>query len=289
MKVHARYENDPCTNRKSHRADKLEPAVWEYVFAALQEPGQRRADLDAYIELERSATRGNPHEEARVWAGRLAEIGEKRARYQEMTASGLITFDELRDRLSGLEEARRTAERELGALRERRERVEELERARDGLLDSLEAMAPEVLGCLNPEERRHFYGLLPLRVLVHPDGTPEVLLSAPAAGVEAGTNVCVGATLPSWTTSAHKGDRVRELLLEERGRCDLLFLPPYSLPDLSPIEEAFSKLKALLRKAAAHTRGALVEAIGRALDAVTVEDARGRFGHCGYPLGAKPS
>ncbi len=68
--------------------------------------------------------------------------------------------------------------------------MEELERARDGLLDSLEAMAPQVLGCLNPEERRHFYGLLPLRVLVHGDGTQEVLLSAP------GTNVCTSATLP---------------------------------------------------------------------------------------------
>lgn len=130
-----------------------------------------------------------------MWAGRLAEIGEKRARYQEMAASGLITFDELRDRLSGLEEARRTAERELDALRERRERVEELERVRDDLLDSLEAMAPEVLRCLNPEERRHFYGLLPLRVLVHQDETPEVLLSAPAAGVGAGAEVCKTATV----------------------------------------------------------------------------------------------
>jgi hypothetical protein len=83
-----------------------------------------------------------------------------------------------------------------GDLRDRQERIEELERARDGLLGSLEAMAPEALGCLDPEERRHFYGLLPLQVLVHPDGTPEVLLSAPAAGVEAGTKVCTGATLP---------------------------------------------------------------------------------------------
>ncbi len=43
--------------------------------------------------------------------------------------------------------------------------------------------------------------------------------------------------------SAHKGERVRELV-EERG-CELLFLPPYS-PDLNPIEEAFSKVKGLL-------------------------------------------
>ena len=85
---------------------------------------------------------------------------------------------------------------------------------------------------------------------------------------------------------AHKGARVRELL-EERG-CSLLFLPPYS-PDFSPIEEAFSKVKAHLRKAAARTRGSLVEAIGRALSAITPEDARGFFGHCGYPLDAQPS
>ena len=86
--------------------------------------------------------------------------------------------------------------------------------------------------------------------------------------------------------AAHKGERVRELI-EGRG-CSLLFLPPYS-PDFSPIEEAFSKVKARLRRAAARTRGALVEAIGRALGAVTAKDARGWFAHCGYPLDAQPS
>ncbi len=85
---------------------------------------------------------------------------------------------------------------------------------------------------------------------------------------------------------AHRGHRVRDLV-EESG-CSLLFLPPYS-PDFSPIEEAFSKIKALLRKAQARERGALVEAIGRALSAVTAEDAAGYFGHCGYPLAAQPS
>ncbi len=86
---------------------------------------------------------------------------------------------------------------------------------------------------------------------------------------------------------AHKGDRVRELV-EGRG-CEPLFLPPYS-QEFSSVEEAFSKLKARLRKAAARARGSLlVEAIGRALDAVTARDARGWFGHCGYPLGAQPS
>jgi transposase len=86
--------------------------------------------------------------------------------------------------------------------------------------------------------------------------------------------------------SSHKGDRVRKLI-EERG-CSLLFLPPYS-PDFSPIEEAFSKIKGLLKKSAACTRGALLEAIGRVISAVTFEDAVGYFGHCGYLPAAQPS
>jgi transposase len=78
---------------------------------------------------------------------------------------------------------------------------------------------------------------------------------------------------------AHKGGRVRAFI--EHMGCELLFLPPYS-PDLNPIEEALSKIKGFLRKAEARTRGALVEAMGRALSAVSGHDARGFFDHCGY-------
>ena len=85
--------------------------------------------------------------------------------------------------------------------------------------------------------------------------------------------------------SAHKGGRVRELV--EAAGCELLYLPPYS-PDLNPIERAFAKVKGLLRKAEARTRGALVEAMGRALDAVSGRDARGFFGHCGYGSVGQP-
>jgi transposase len=80
---------------------------------------------------------------------------------------------------------------------------------------------------------------------------------------------------------AHRTEKVRELI-EGRG-ADLVFLPSYS-PDLNPIEEAFSKIKALLRKAGARTREALVEAMAEALAAVTLEDARGWFRHCGYNI-----
>jgi DDE superfamily endonuclease len=79
--------------------------------------------------------------------------------------------------------------------------------------------------------------------------------------------------------SSHKGGRVKELI-ESRG-CELLFLPPYS-PDLNPIEQAFSKVKGLLRRAEARTHVILLEAMGQALSAVTTRDTRGFFDHCGY-------
>ncbi len=78
---------------------------------------------------------------------------------------------------------------------------------------------------------------------------------------------------------AHRPKRVRELI-EQRG-AKLLYLPSYS-PDLNPIEEAFAKVKNLLRNAAARTKGALVEAIGVALSGVSAQDARGYFDHAGY-------
>ncbi len=71
---------------------------------------------------------------------------------------------------------------------------------------------------------------------------------------------------------AHRTDKVRELI-EGRG-ADLVFLLSY-WPDLNPIEEAFSKIKSLVRKVGARTREALVEAIAEALRAVTAEDAVG--------------
>jgi transposase len=79
--------------------------------------------------------------------------------------------------------------------------------------------------------------------------------------------------------SAHKPARVREVI-EERG-CELVYLPAYS-PDFNPIEEAFSKIKDMLRQAGARTKDALVEVLGEALSAISDQDARGYFEHAGY-------
>ena len=85
--------------------------------------------------------------------------------------------------------------------------------------------------------------------------------------------------------SAHKGERIRQFV-EGRG-CELIYLPPYS-PDMNPIEEAFSKVKGILRKAGARTREALIDAMGRALDTVSASDARGFFEHSGYGAMVQP-
>ena len=78
---------------------------------------------------------------------------------------------------------------------------------------------------------------------------------------------------------AHKPDAVR-LAIEAAG-ATLRYLPPYS-PDLNPIEMAFSKFKALLKKAAARTIEDLWSAIGQALPQITSNDCQNYFTAAGY-------
>jgi transposase len=118
---------------------------------------------------------------------------------------------------------------------------------------------------------------------------------SPAMTVEGGTDTAVFAAflrhvlLPALAPGmvvvvdnlgAHHADRIRELVTA--AGCQLVFLPAYS-PDLSPIEEAFSKIKTLVKAAAARTREALDAAIAAALEAVTATDVAGWFAHAGYP------
>lgn len=79
--------------------------------------------------------------------------------------------------------------------------------------------------------------------------------------------------------SAHTAPRIAALVAA-RG-CQLWFLPPYS-PDYSPIELAFAKIKALLRKVGARTIECLEQAIADALSQISPEEAAAYFRHCGY-------
>jgi transposase len=79
--------------------------------------------------------------------------------------------------------------------------------------------------------------------------------------------------------SSHKRPEVRAAI--EAAGARILYLPPYS-PDFNPIEKAFAKLKALLRKAAERTVEGLWRAIGRMVDLITPAEARNYFESCGY-------
>jgi transposase len=78
---------------------------------------------------------------------------------------------------------------------------------------------------------------------------------------------------------SHKGAGVRTAI--EAAGASLLYLPPYS-PDFNPIENAFAKLKAMLRKAAERTIDGLWNAIGRIIDTVTPEECTNYFAAAGY-------
>jgi transposase len=123
-----------------------------------------------------------------------------------------------------------------------------------------------------------------------PSGMGESLILEDAANGEMFTLYLEQILLPSLhpgqtvimdNASIHEGEKARQAI-EAKG-CHLLFLPPYS-PDFSPIEEAFSKFKAILRRIGARTPQELQEAIIYALQKITAKDARGWFRHCGYAL-----
>ncbi len=69
-----------------------------------------------------------------------------------------------------------------------------------------------------------------------------------------------------------------QVALIEAAGCELVYLPPCS-PDLNPIEDAFAKLEGLLRKAAVRSSEVLVDAMGVALESISVGDALGFFSH----------
>ncbi len=84
-----------------------------------------------------------------------------------------------------------------------------------------------------------------------------------------------------WTTYLCTQEQMGKRAHRGAEGCQLWLLPSYS-PDMNPIEQAFSKVKNLLRKAKARTLEALFALTGRALRAVSKEDARGFFEACDY-------
>ncbi len=143
-------------------------------------PPQTRRQTLARLELDRAGL-GRAEEEAAYLEGLLAEAEAERAGYVRLAARGRITDEELDAHLARLEERKAGATRELAGLRERREKLAELDRLA-GTVDEYLADLPQLVhggqtsvGAEDRAERyRWAYGLLGLRVVAHKDGTLEV-------------------------------------------------------------------------------------------------------------------
>jgi len=162
------------TKIRSVRADVLEPRIWGFVSGLIPEPGRLRRGLEAMIEEEERGSRGDPDREAKVWHEKLQEAERMRSGYQDLAARGLLTYEELGEKLAALEETRSLARQELESLQGRRERLESLKRDREAVLEAYGNVTVEALEGLSPEERNKLYKILKLRVVIHDDGTPEV-------------------------------------------------------------------------------------------------------------------
>jgi site-specific DNA recombinase len=165
-----RYKKDyqACIESKYVPAAELETRVWNEVSDLIKSPERLVADLERMIELERRDKRGDPSREAKVWLDKLAGLDQERRGYLKLAATGRMSDADLDEALMKLEEARKSAQRELDALKHHRERVEELERDKEALLDYYEGLVPEALDSLTPEERHRFYRLVRLQVSIHP-------------------------------------------------------------------------------------------------------------------------
>jgi SMC interacting uncharacterized protein involved in chromosome segregation len=168
------HGKDACSHNKSIRAEELERHVGEEVSGLLKDPARIRVGLDAMIDEKRAVLRGDPEQVAETWLEKLAEVDQERRGYLRLAAKGRMSDDELDEALADLDDARMVAEKELQALRSRREAIEQLERDKDALLESYARMVPEELDRLTPDERHQVYRMLRLEVSLPPEGPIEV-------------------------------------------------------------------------------------------------------------------
>ena len=200
-----RHGLQACAHNTHYRAAEREAQVWGFVAGLLRDPERLRAGLEEMIKQERAGSRDDPGREIAMWLEKAAEVGRKRSGFQDMAAEGLITLEELRTKLVGLEETRAAVEGEIEHLRGRLERVEKLERDRDALLDGYSNVIPEALEELDPEERRQIYAMLRLRIAVEVGGDMEI-----TGVIGAGEILCESELTPTSTTSSRPGAWARQ-------------------------------------------------------------------------------
>ena len=172
---YATTHKELCSHRRSHRADALEGRVWEEVSAFLKEPARLETGLEKMIRQKVETFSGrDPSEETKRWLERISALDNKRKRYQEMAAEGLIDFADLKEHLQELEDEKSTAQGEIDSLLIRGEQLEEMRRNKNALLEGLKEVTPRQIDGLPQEDRRRIYQMVGLRATTRQDGTIEV-------------------------------------------------------------------------------------------------------------------
>lgn len=144
--------------------------VFRYVVP--ERPEHLREGLQKHIENRREELRaGSVEKEAKMWADQLEDAERKRSAFQDQQAEGLITMDELREKLDSLEETRREARARLEELVGRKEEVESLEQDVEALISSYSAQVSEGMDYWGPPERHRAYRTLQLSATTQPDGS----------------------------------------------------------------------------------------------------------------------
>ncbi len=209
-RCHHRAKNGThmCPNGKSHRADKIEVEVWEKLSGLLKNPERLRVGIKRMIEEQRAALR-NPTREFSHWHAELQKIERMRSGYLDQQAEGIISMAELKAKLADLEERRLTATRELDKITHHQERIEQLERDAEALMERYCFEAREGLDLYTPQDKHDAYKALGINVIAYPDGTAEltssVLLETRSDSVRSKpidrshSPLSTGASLPLWT------------------------------------------------------------------------------------------
>jgi site-specific DNA recombinase len=152
----------------------LEQLAWARLMRLLMSKEEMLGALDAMIERERSV-RGNPEQEAEMWAARIADLDRQRQRAQDAYLAGAFEVAELKAKLAVLDEQRTIAEKELAACRSRHSRTAELQQIRDSYADGGSMYFTYVEGGrphydADPEQRREAYRKYRVQVEITPDG-----------------------------------------------------------------------------------------------------------------------
>jgi site-specific DNA recombinase len=163
------YGPDACPQRMI-RIEQVELLLRDFVFGVLSDSDTIQRGLDSLIQRETEEVRDDPEQVVTTLEDRLSQNTHLRRAYQDQQAEGLMTLEELAERLEELEDTRKVLEADLVSLERSQQKAKELDNDRDAVVASLAASIPNALDNLTGEEINTVYRKLRLRLIPSEDG-----------------------------------------------------------------------------------------------------------------------